>query len=536
MMNPALSSFEYEAMLATLADAIIEDDLKTREVTIRVPHGLPDQVVPRHQPELWEWWSARIAAGDAERVTAGITSVMAAEQDSWMDEYAFEWQPMTTVHVVHRAILLRDEQGHPSRIAHILQNATARRAATDQLLAERDELEARVAERTRALTLKNAELGRALQHKDDFLASMSHELRTPLSAVLGLAEAMLEELAGPINELQRSWLKDVAASGKHLLGLINDILDLARIESGRLELSLQRVSPAEVANSAVKIVTGAAMARGVRVVTDLPPDLPLLTTDPRYLRQVLLNLLGNAVKFTPPHGTITVSARTTEQGDAVRFSVADTGIGIPPDRLTDIFKPFVQVDGGIDRQSGGSGLGLALVARMTERLAGSVQVESTVGVGSVFGVTIPSLGGHTRDSNEAEVDPAHAPRPRALRVLLAEDNPLNVRTFREYLTAKGMEVEVASDGEAAVAAVKARHPDIVLMDMQMPRMDGMQATRLIRADPEIGHVPIIALTALAMPGDRERCLEAGTNAYIAKPVRLRELLQLMDELTPRDSR
>ena len=531
MANSVLSSFEYEAILATLADAIVEDDLRTREVTIRVPHGLPSQDIPDSQPELWDWWSSRIAHADAERVTSGITSVMAASQDSWMDEYAFEWQPSTTVHVVHRAILLRDEHGHPARIAHILQNATARRAATDQLLAERDELESRVAERTRALTIKNAELGRALQHKDDFLASMSHELRTPLSAVLGLAEAMLEELAGPINELQRSWLKDVASSGKHLLGLINDILDLARIESGRLELSLQRVKPSEVAQSAVKIVTGAAMARGVRIVTDLPNDLPLLTTDPRYLRQVLLNLLGNAVKFTPPQGTITVKARPTEHGDAVRFSVSDTGIGIPADRLADIFQPFVQVDGGIDRQSGGSGLGLALVARMTERLAGSVHVESTVGEGSVFGVTVPSLGGPTRDSNETEADPAHALRPRALRVLLAEDNPLNVRTFREYLSAKGMDVEVVSDGEAAVAAVKARHPDIVLMDMQMPRMDGMQATRLIRADAEVGHVPIIALTALAMPGDRERCLSAGVDAYLAKPVRLRELLQLMDELT-----
>ncbi len=534
MTKSVLSSFEYEAMLATLADAIVEDNLTTREVIVRVPYGLPDQEFPRTQPELWDWWSSRIAVADAERVTNGIMHVVAAEQDSWMDEYAFQWQPATTVHVVHRAILLRDEDGKPSRIAHILQNATERRAATDQLLAERDELESRVAERTRALTLKNAELGRALQHKDEFLASMSHELRTPLSAVLGLAEAMLEELAGPINELQRSWLKDVASSGKHLLGLINDILDLARIESGRLELALQRVAPSEVAQSAVKIVTGAAMARGVRVVTDLPRDLPLLTTDPRYLRQVLLNLLGNAVKFTPPQGTVTVTVRPTEHGNGVKFSVSDTGIGIPADRLADIFQPFVQVDGGIDRQSGGSGLGLALVARMTERLAGSVQVESKVGEGSVFSVTVPSLGGPTRDANETEPDPTHPVRPKVLRVLLAEDNPLNVRTFREYLTAKGMEVDVVSDGEAAVAAAKANHPDIVLMDMQMPRMDGMQATRLIRADVTIGRVPIIALTALAMPGDRERCLDAGANAYLAKPVRLRELLQLMDELTRRE--
>ncbi len=518
-------------MLATLADAIIEDDLRTRDITVRVPHGLPDLSLPRTQPQLWEWWSSRLAPEDSARVTAGVTSVLAGEQDSWMDEYAFLWAPNTTVHVVHRAILLRDAEGAPSRIAHILQNATARHVATERLLAERDELEARVTERTRALTLRNVELGHALQHKDEFLASMSHELRTPLSAVLGLAEALLEELAGPVNELQRSWLKDVASSGKHLLGLINDILDLARIESGRLELSLQRLSPSEVVQSAVKIVTGAAMARGVRIITDVPSDLGQLTTDPRYLRQVLLNLLGNAVKFTPSEGTITVSARAAEGGNGITFTVRDTGIGVPADRLSDIFKPFVQVDAGIDRQSGGSGLGLALVARMMERLGGSVQVESTVGVGSVFGVTVPSLGGATSESSEPEPESIPAVRPRALRVLLAEDNPLNVRTFLEYLTAKGMDVEVVSDGEAAVAAAKLHRPDIVLMDIQMPRMDGMQATRLIRADAEIGHVPIIALTALAMPGDRERCLAAGADDYLAKPVRLRELLERMDEIT-----
>lgn len=340
MAKAALSAFEYEAILSTLADAIVEDDLTTRAITVRVAHGLPDEAFPRTQPELWDWWEARLEPEDVERVTKGILTVMSADQDSWMDEYSFQWQPTRLIRVVHRSILLRDEAGRPARVAHILQNATSRHTAREQLLAERDELESRVAERTRALTLKNAELGRALQHKDDFLASMSHELRTPLSAVLGLAEAMLEELAGPVNELQRSWLKDVAASGKHLLGLINDILDLARIESGRLELALQRIPPGEVAQSAVKIVTGAAMARGVRIVTELPPELPSITTDPRYLRQVLLNLLGNAVKFTPPQGTITVSVRPADHGDAVTFTVRDTGIGIPADRLADIFSPL----------------------------------------------------------------------------------------------------------------------------------------------------------------------------------------------------
>jgi CheY-like chemotaxis protein len=189
------------------------------------------------------------------------------------------------------------------------------------------------------------------------------------------------------------------------------------------------------------------------------------------------------------------------------------------------------VDGNLDRQSGGSGLGLSLVARMTDRLAGSVWVESTVGVGSVFGITIPSLGGAARDSGEIRLEGTPPTLSHGVRVLLAEDTPLNVRTFREYLTAKGMHVDVVGDGEAAVAAAKMLRPDIVLMDIQMPRMDGIQATRLIRGDSDVGHVPIIALTALAMPGDRERCLAAGANAYLAKPIRLRELLRIIEEMT-----
>jgi signal transduction histidine kinase len=527
MGTASLSSTEFDVLLATLANVVIEDDLCTREITLRVARGLPDRTFPQTQPELGKWWTSRISAADAARVKQGIASVMAGEQDSWMDEYGFAWGPGARLHVAHRAILFRDAQGVPARIVHIVQDVSER----EQLLEERDTLESYVEERTRALSMKNAELGRALQHKDEFLASMSHELRTPLSAVLGLAEAMLDGLAGPITDDQKSWLTDIAASGKHLLALINDILDLARIESGGLELSLKRVEPSDVVWSSTKIVTGAALARGITVVTDVPPNLSAVTTDPRYLRQVLLNLLGNAIKFTPPGGTVTVSARPAEHVDAVSFEVRDTGIGIPADRLSDIFQPFVQVDGNLDRQSGGSGLGLSLVVRMTDRLAGSVRVESTVGVGSVFGITIPSLDGATRESGEIRLEGTPTTLSRGARVLLAEDTPLNVRTFREYLTAKGMHVDVVGDGEAAVAAAKLLRPDVVLMDIQMPRMDGIHATRLIREDPDVGHVPIIALTALAMPGDRERCLAAGANAYLAKPIRLRELFRIIEEMT-----
>ncbi|HRN52880.1 MAG TPA: ATP-binding protein, partial [Gemmatimonadaceae bacterium] len=352
---------------------------------------------------------------------------------------------------------------------------------------------------------------------------MSHELRTPLNAVIGLTDAMLEGIGGPLTDRQRGWLDDIAASGKHLLGLINDILDLARIESGRVDLDVQRVQPAEEAEAARRLVAGAAFARGVHVSLELAPRLPMLTTDPRFLRQILLNLLGNAVKFTEPGGHVV--CRIIDDTGHVAFQVSDTGVGIAPERLADIFKPFVQLDQGLDRAVEGTGLGLALVARMTERLGGSVQVDSAPGEGSTFTVRIPSLVAPPRDSAEVVITDAEDPSvSRPLRILLAEDNPANVRTFSEYLGDKGMDVRVVGDGVAAVEAATVVRPDVILMDIQMPRMDGLQATRLIRDNPDIRGIPIVALTALAMPGDRERCLEAGATVYLPKPVRLRELV------------
>jgi signal transduction histidine kinase/ActR/RegA family two-component response regulator len=516
---------DYEALLSALADVVIDEHLQSGRVTVRVGHGLPDSDLPLTQPELGEWWRVRVDAKVRERVGAGVSAVAAGQQDSWMDEYSFRWSDNTEVHVVHRAFIRRDADGHPVRLIHVFNDATARRQSYEHLLAEHRDLEERVAERTRALSLKNAELARAAQHKDDFLASMSHELRTPLNAVIGLTDALLEGVGGPLADRQRGWLVDIASSGAHLLGLINDILDLARIEAGHAELDLQRVDLADLAESVSRLIAGAALARKVHLVSEVAPDVSEFTSDPRFLRQILLNLLGNAVKFTPPGGRI--AFRVHSEGRSVVFEVEDTGIGVPAERLADIFQPFLQLDAGLDREAGGTGLGLALVSRMTERLGGAVHVVSESGKGSTFTVRVPSLGGPARDSGETSgpvVELASVPSPRALHVLLAEDNAGSVRTFTEYLTAKGLQVEAVADGEAAVAAARARRPDVILMDIQMPRMDGLQAMRLIRSEPMLRGVPIIALTALCMPGDRERCLAAGANLYLAKPVRFRELV------------
>ncbi len=524
-LTATMSTEDYARVLSALADAVLEQDIKSGELLIHDSSLLPSPELedPRR---LLRWWTRRLEPSKRRSVRLGLQEVAAGTQESWTDEYELAAVNGGRRHVVHRAILLRDATDRPARVAHVIQDVTDRQLADERQLAEREELERHVQERTRAIAAKNAELARAMRHKDEFLASMSHELRTPLNAVLGLTDAMLEGVGGQASERHRTWLGDIKSSGAHLLGLINDLLDLARIESGQLEVDVQPTSAGELAEATLRLVHGAALAKGIKIERDIPSELPAMETDARLLRQILLNLLGNAVKFTPREGKVQFSVRAGATADTIEFEVSDTGIGIPPDRLADIFQPFVQVDSGLDRQAGGTGLGLALVSRMAERLGGSVSVDSTLGIGSTFVVVLPSQGSESRDSGEFAFEVPELPSvaaPRPPRVLLAEDNDANVRTFRDYLTAKGMEVQVVSNGLAAVETARDILPDVILMDVQMPVMDGLQATRILRGTARTKHIPVIALTALAMPGDRERCFDAGADAYMSKPVRLREL-------------
>ena len=391
--------------------------------------------------------------------------------------------------------------------------------------------------RIRALAERNAELASALRHKDEFLAAMSHELRTPLNAVLGLTDALLEGLAGDLTTMQRGWIADINASGTHLLGLINELLDLARIEAGRFEPQWQQVAPGDLSEGAVRLVMGSAIAKGIVLASAVVPDLPAIVTDPRAARQVLVNLLGNAVKFTPPGKGVRVVVRAGDAPGTAIFEIVDEGIGIPPERLGEIFEPFVQLNGGRDRHGPGTGLGLALSTRMVSVLGGSIAVESAVGVGSTFRVTLGRPDGDevpARPGVDTVGEAADATvylRP-GTRVLVVDDSEENRETFTRYLEAKGFVVETAGDGGAAVDHAVRWRPDVILMDLQMPILDGWQATRRLRehTDPEIGRIPVIAVTALAMPGDRERALATGATAYLSKPVRMRDLLRGITEV------
>jgi PAS domain S-box-containing protein len=427
-----------------------------------------------------------------------------------------------------------------------IKSEQALRQSEEKYRALSEDLEQRVLERIADLNRVNIELERAARAKDDFLAVMSHELRTPLSSILGLSEILLEQIRGPLNEYQQKSLHVIEASGQHLLALINDILDLSKIEAGKLELHPEPVEVLDICESSLAFVKEQAVKKSIVLEFQHGQARNTMVADPRFLVQILVNLLTNAVKFTPAGGHIGLEVSTETESELIRFSVTDTGIGIAPDNLIKIFQPFVQVDGSLNRQFEGTGLGLTLVQRLTDLHGGSVHVESEVGRGSRFTINLPwqpDEGLHQQPaplpqaieasfSSEIKrtVDRSEDSASRGL-ILLAEDNPENVLTIGEYLESKNYQVVVAHTGLEAIVQASELNPTIILMDIQMPVMDGLEATRRLRADPRFQSVPIIALTALAMPGDRERCLQAGASEYIAKPVILRQLVKMIGVLT-----
>jgi signal transduction histidine kinase/ActR/RegA family two-component response regulator len=372
----------------------------------------------------------------------------------------------------------------------------------------------------------------AARSKDEFLAGMSHELRTPLNAVLGLSELLQEQIYGDLNEKQHEALATIETSGRHLLSLINDILEIARMGSNEVQLRLSKIKVGEVCEDCVDLIRAQARKKEIAVACEIAAEVGELKTDARRFKQILVNLLGNAVKFTDRGGKIGLSASI--EGQTLSLEVWDSGIGINPEDCERIFMPFVQVDSGLARKYDGTGLGLALVKQLTQLLGGEVSVESTVGVGSRFRVRFALRVGDSLGVREPAPGSMHHVEivTHGQLILLAEDNEANIATIGSYLRHKGYQVEVAHNGQIALDKVQALQPDLVLMDVQMPEMDGLEATRRIRQDLGLTDLPVIALTALAMAGDRERGLLAGVNEYVTKPVSLRELVGVIEAHLP----
>jgi PAS domain S-box-containing protein len=604
------------------------------------------------------------------------------KQQGWVKDWQYEMicKDGTILPVLINATAVRDGDGNYLYNRATLFDMREQQAA----LRERQQAEAELRQTNKQLANTNLELARATRLKDEFLANMSHELRTPLNAILGMSEGLLEDVFGSINERQAKAIATIERSGRHLLELINDILDLSKIESGKLELQLSDVCVSSLCDASLALVKQMALKKNIRLQTHIADNIDSIKVDDRRLRQVLINLLSNAVKFTPEGGSVTIEVRleaaeevnspTLEDTSSLStpnlcFHITDTGIGISPTDIGKLFQPFMQLDSSLNRQYTGTGLGLALVQRIVNLHGGTVSVSSEIGKGSCFtcripyrtsdnvltrqvtntspsyrfqgknsqvliiedsvpaseqitrylsemrmqsvvypqgegalaevlriqpalillDLQLPNISGwevlhqlktnpqtqdipviiisvideHTKgQAQEASaylVKPItrtqfqatikklqHCDRFEAQNsslvpavvldkplILLAEDNQANIDSMSGYLQSRGYDLMLANNGQQAVDIVQVKCPDLIVMDIHMPGMDGLEAMRYIRNNGKFLHVPIIALTALAMPGDRETCLAAGANEYLTKPVKLKQLVATIQKLLRR---
>jgi CheY-like chemotaxis protein/two-component sensor histidine kinase len=339
-------------------------------------------------------------------------------------------------------------------------------------------------------------------------------------------------VAGPLNEKQQRYLTTINESGHHLLSLINDILDLAKIEAGQITLDINKVDVNSVCQASLRMIKQLAQKKDQEVIFETDRDIGLMWADERRLKQMIVNLLSNAVKFTPEAGKIGLEVRGDRAGNKVIFTVWDNGIGISERDMNRLFRPFVQLDAGLAREATGTGLGLTLVAQMARLHGGSINVTSQPGEGSRFNIQLPwepalvaDPAARLRSTGKFQaIDPNAKNKPT---ILLIEDTREVVMMLTDYLEMTGFKVVTAQDGVDGLTQAKLSHPDLILMDIQMPRMDGLEATKKLRNDPEFKDTPIIALTALAMPNDRQLCLEAGMDEYMSKPVNLKGLVKTL---------
>ena len=403
--------------------------------------------------------------------------------------------------------------------------------AHKSLKEERALLARRVDERTAELNLTNAELARSLRARDEFLASMSHEFRTPLTTILGTSEMLMDGLYGELVGNQRRAVSNVEESAQHLLSIINDILEVAKTEAGKIELHPETVSVPQLCKASLRLVRQLADKKSLNVSSDIDPMVEFIQGDPLRLRQLFVNLLSNAVKFTPEGGSIGLLVKGDNETGTTTFTVWDTGIGITKEDMGRLFKPFVQLDSNLQRHHSGTGLGLVLAYRMAEMHGGSIAVASDPGKGSRFSVTLPWTAEPIRPTRprilpeDLELHADATASGKGAKVLLAEDHNANAIMLTNALKVHGYEVTPVRDGVEALAMAREIKPDIIVMDIQMPNLDGLEATRKIRADSLLKEIPVIALSALTMPGDREQCLDAGASDYLEKPPSIKVLLR-----------
>jgi len=429
----------------------------------------------------------------------------------------------STIWVRCRGIAIRDENGNAIRMLGAHTDITALKES-EQALKNRN-LELQIAQ-------KKAEA--ANKSKSIFLSHMSHELRSPLNSVIGFAEILKSEAFGPhADSRYQEYAQQIFNSGNHLLSLIGDILDLSKIESGGLELELQNFKIQEVLNEVINLMQARALDKGIELSLVLPSSLDLiLKGDTTRIKQILVNLIDNALKFTH-QGSVSINVKLLQIKSnevIIEVSVSDTGIGIEKEKLDHMFNPFTQADLSTTRHFGGTGLGLSICKKLVEVMSGEINVESIEGQGSCFSIKLP-----LEISNECQADDVFNEKIalKSLSILLVDDMDINLIVTRAYLENDKHQVITAKNGIEAIESIQNSYFDLVLMDIHMPKMDGIEATRHIRSDnnPKIANIPVFALTADVMSEQKESFIKAGMNGCLSKPIQLNELRRAINTIT-----
>ena len=483
--------YEMDYVRRELTKAGAEDTFFTESKTYdELAADIYSTIDPRDRPDVRAAWRRHIEEGVSYRPEYRL--IRADDKEVW-------------VSAANK--LITDPDGHPLRLIGALQNITERKVAEDALLQAKETADA------------------ANAAKSAFLATMSHEIRTPLNGILGMGQVLLREA---LPEQQHGRVKIILQSGEMLLSLLNDLLDISKIEAGKLALEDGYVDLAEIAHSTLANLTVLAAEKDVVVVLEIAPEAEgIFKGDPTRVRQIVNNLASNALKFTV-EGRVVL--RVSNPDGDLRFAVQDTGIGIPAEKLDALFERFMQADTSTTRKFGGSGLGLAICRDLARLMGGDVTVESKEGVGSTFTARLPlaRLVGHQPVSSEASAaSEAEFEDPGALRILVAEDNAVNRIVLTTILNQVGVNPVVVNDGQEAVDAWRREAWDLILMDIQMPVMDGLTATRIIRqeeAERGSARTAILALTANVMADQRQSYIEAGMNGLVAKPIEAAKLL------------